>query len=414
MRRSPWSAATIPVARDLLDRTDRRSAHARNAGSSCRRVSPTARASPRCRATSSFRSQCSHEALELSTDPLGRERILANIALTFAQMGLREAARDAGLLVVATAQDRTTRLTATINLMELAYLDGRELVFEQYRRELSRETMTPNVEVSFLQTSAEGLRDVRSDREAQRAAERMLDVASRHELHEHVMRAGVAARRGRAAAGAGSGRSARCRARAWRASRARSRRCASRRGCPTDCAGAPPTPPQQRPSLEIQPDRHSAELNASFEDVPGASCERWGAVDGSAQAASADVANVTTARVSERRVIGVPPARKEMAPPSAGRSPSLSARQPQPFAAHKHLSLIRGAAPARLFRCSAGHSQAPRLRSAAHSADSHAKLVGARCLPVRAGASRSRPGRSWSSRPRSGRSSASCTSTSGT
>jgi len=133
--------------------------------------------------------QCSHEALALNTDPIGRERILANIALYFAQMGLREAARDAGLLVAATAQDRTTRLTAMINLMELAHLDERELVFEQYRRELAREAMMPNVEVSFLQVSAEGLRTFGRISEAKRAIERMLDVALRHSLHEHVIRA---------------------------------------------------------------------------------------------------------------------------------------------------------------------------------------------------------------------------------
>jgi hypothetical protein len=133
--------------------------------------------------------QCSHEALELNIEPVGRERILANIALIFGQMGLREAARDAGLLVAATAQDRTTRLHATINLMELAHLDARELVFEQYRRELAREAMTPTVEASFLQVSAEGLRSFGRIAEAKRAAERMLDVASRHSLHEQVIRA---------------------------------------------------------------------------------------------------------------------------------------------------------------------------------------------------------------------------------
>jgi tetratricopeptide (TPR) repeat protein len=133
--------------------------------------------------------QCSHEALELNTEPVGRERILANIALIFAQMGLREAARDAGLLVLATAQDRTTRLNATINLMELAHLDRRELVFEQYRRELMLEAMMPSVEAAFLQASAEGLRTFGRIAEAKRAAERMLDVASHHSLHEHVIRA---------------------------------------------------------------------------------------------------------------------------------------------------------------------------------------------------------------------------------
>jgi len=90
---------------------------------------------------------------------------------------------------MATAQNRTTRLNATINLMELAHLDGRELVFEQYRRELMLEAMMPNVETSFLRVSAEGLRTFGRIPEAKRAAERMLDVASQHSLHEHVIKA---------------------------------------------------------------------------------------------------------------------------------------------------------------------------------------------------------------------------------
>jgi hypothetical protein len=73
--------------------------------------------------------------------------------------------------------------------MQLAYLDARELVFEQYRRELARESMAPSVKASFLQVSAEGLRTFGRITEAQRAAERMLDIASSHELHEHVMSA---------------------------------------------------------------------------------------------------------------------------------------------------------------------------------------------------------------------------------
>jgi tetratricopeptide (TPR) repeat protein len=177
-----------PVARDLLDRTI---AEARS--TRCWVIVSKGLTDRACVAGMQgdleLALECSHEALKLCIDPLGRERILGNIALTFAQMGLREAARDAGLLVVATAQDRTTRLNATINLMELAYLDARELVFEQYRRELARETMAPKVEASFLQTSTEGLRRFGRIAEARRTAERMLDLASRHELHEYVMRA---------------------------------------------------------------------------------------------------------------------------------------------------------------------------------------------------------------------------------
>jgi len=176
------------VARELLDRT---LAQARDAG--CwvvvsKGLNERARVAA-MQGDLEMSLQCSHEALELNSDPLERERVLSNIALIFSRMGMRDAARDAGMLVMATAQDRTTRLHATINLMELAYLDARELVFEQYRRELAREPMVPSVEVSFLQVSAEGLRSFGRTQEAKRAAERMLEVASRHSLHEYVIRA---------------------------------------------------------------------------------------------------------------------------------------------------------------------------------------------------------------------------------
>ena len=115
---------------------------------------------------------CSYEALERTEDQMDRERILGNIAVTFAQMGLRDAARDAGLLVAATAQDRSARLMAIVNLMELAYQDGRELVFEQYRRELAREDLTPYLRAVYLETSAEGLRAFGRFTEARAATER--------------------------------------------------------------------------------------------------------------------------------------------------------------------------------------------------------------------------------------------------
>jgi tetratricopeptide (TPR) repeat protein len=132
---------------------------------------------------------CLHEALELAPDAIGRDRILSNIALTLAQMGLRAAARDAALLVAATSQDRSTRLTALVNLMELAHEDGRELVFEQYRRDLAAEELTPYLEVTYLETCVAGFRVFGRHAEARRAAERMLEVAERHGLNEFVLKA---------------------------------------------------------------------------------------------------------------------------------------------------------------------------------------------------------------------------------
>jgi len=134
---------------------------------------------------------CSYEALELTEDDVERERILGNIALTFAQMGLRAAARDATLLVAATTQDRGARLTALVNLMELAHQDGRELVFEQYRRDLAREELSPYLRVVYLETCAEGFLAFGRTNEARDATLHMLDVAERLGLNEFVLKAEV-------------------------------------------------------------------------------------------------------------------------------------------------------------------------------------------------------------------------------
>lgn len=183
----------FPVARELLDRTI---ADARRSDCS---VIVSKGLTDRARVAAmqgdfDLSLACSYEALERSEDQMDRERILGNIALTFSQMGLRDAARDAGLLVAATAQDRSARLSALVNLMELAYQDGRELVFEQYRREVAREELTPYLRACFLETSAEGLRAFGRHREANSAREQMLEVAEAHGLHEFVIKAEAALR----------------------------------------------------------------------------------------------------------------------------------------------------------------------------------------------------------------------------
>jgi len=191
----------FPVARELLDRTI---AEARRSDCS---VIVSKGLTDRARVAAmqgdyELSLACSYEALERSEDAMDRERILGNIAVTFAQMGLRDAARDAGLLVAATAQDRSARLTAIVNLMELAHQDGRELVFEQYRRELAREELTPYLRVIFLETSAEGFVTFGRHREARAAQEQMLEVAEEHGLHEFVIKAEAALRAGQVSASA--------------------------------------------------------------------------------------------------------------------------------------------------------------------------------------------------------------------
>jgi tetratricopeptide (TPR) repeat protein len=130
-----------------------------------------------------------HQALESSTDPLDRDRILINIGMTLTHMGLREQARDAYLVAGATAQEAAVKWMAQINLMELAYLDGREVLFEQYRRGLADLKLPPYIEASYHETLAFGFCAFSRFEEATRAFESLLEVAERHGLNEFVIKA---------------------------------------------------------------------------------------------------------------------------------------------------------------------------------------------------------------------------------
>ena len=178
----------FPVARELLDRTVAEARRLRCDVVVSKGLTDRARVAA-MQGDHDLALACSYEALELAPEASDRERILSNIALTLAQMGLRDAARDAALVVAATAQDRNTRLTASVNLMELAHQDGREVVFEHYRRELAREELTPYLEAVFQEACAEGFRTFGRMAEERQACQRLLDVAERHGLNEFVLRA---------------------------------------------------------------------------------------------------------------------------------------------------------------------------------------------------------------------------------
>ena len=133
-----------------------------------------------------------HEALEVTKDAMERDRILVNLGMTLTHMGLWDQARDAYLVVSASAQEVTMRWLAQINLMELAYLERQELVFEHYRRAVDGLELPPYVQAAFYETSAHGFCMFSRFEEATVAFRRMLDVAERHSLHEFVIKAASA------------------------------------------------------------------------------------------------------------------------------------------------------------------------------------------------------------------------------
>ena len=178
----------FPAARALLDRTIAEARSAECTAIVAKGLADRARIAVTQR-DHDFALACLYEALELEREPTGRERILSNIGHTFAQIGLRDAARDAALLVAATAQDQSTRLTALVNLMDLAHQDGRELVFEQYRRDLAREELSPYLQVTYLEACVAGFRAFGRSDEAELSATEMLEVAERYGLNEFVLKA---------------------------------------------------------------------------------------------------------------------------------------------------------------------------------------------------------------------------------
>lgn len=128
--------------------------------------------------------QHAHEALRDLASPQARDRVLADIAALFAELGLRDAARDAHLLLAATAQEQSSRWTSAVNLLEISVLDRREPVFEQYRRELASAPLPPALAGAFHLYVGRGHQTFGRLPEARSALERAAGIAEAHTLNE--------------------------------------------------------------------------------------------------------------------------------------------------------------------------------------------------------------------------------------
>jgi tetratricopeptide (TPR) repeat protein len=93
--------------------------------------------------------QLAHRALDISQSPRERDRILGDIAVSFLELGVYSAARDAYLVLSMTAQEQYVRWAATLNLLEIAAQTGAETLFELYRRQLVDQPLPPLMSASF-------------------------------------------------------------------------------------------------------------------------------------------------------------------------------------------------------------------------------------------------------------------------
>jgi tetratricopeptide (TPR) repeat protein len=139
--------------------------------------------------------QLAYHSLELTRDPVDRDRLLSDIALAFTRLGVRSAARDAYLVVEATAQEQYQRWAASMNLMELAALEGAMPVFERYRRSLAGMPFPPSLQAQFHLQSAEGYEALSEYGSAVNASYRARDVARQYGFHQVVFAAEALIRR---------------------------------------------------------------------------------------------------------------------------------------------------------------------------------------------------------------------------
>ena len=130
-----------------------------------------------------------HEALIHATDMGQRDRLLADLGRAFGDLGARDAAREALLLLYATGSAQVDRWVAAINLLELAALDDQETVFEDYRRELARAVLPPRYEAFFQMFVGEGCARFGRSKCARTAFERAVSVAAQYNINEVLIRA---------------------------------------------------------------------------------------------------------------------------------------------------------------------------------------------------------------------------------
>jgi tetratricopeptide (TPR) repeat protein len=119
-----------------------------------------------------------YNALEITTDAKNRDRLLTDIAGSFYMLGARSAARDAYVIIEATAQEQYQRWVATINLMEIAATDGSRPVFERLRRSLSSTLLPPILDAEFHLHAALGFEYFGEIGSARSSLERAHSVAT--------------------------------------------------------------------------------------------------------------------------------------------------------------------------------------------------------------------------------------------
>ena len=130
-----------------------------------------------------------YEAFKGVRNQMARDRVLNDLGTSFVQLGVYSAARDAYLVVAATAQEQYMRWTATINLLDVAVYERREPLFEQYRRDLEGVPLPPALAPYYYLFMAQGYRAFDKPSLAKAAASRAAEISASHQLGQTLIEA---------------------------------------------------------------------------------------------------------------------------------------------------------------------------------------------------------------------------------
>ena len=130
-----------------------------------------------------------YDALKGTQNPTSRDRVLSDIAASFGELGVLSAARDALVIVAATAQELYLRWAAQINLLEIAAKQREEPAFEMYRRELADADLPASLEANYHLYVGRGYQLFGQIDAARHALEKALTVASNHRFNQLVFEA---------------------------------------------------------------------------------------------------------------------------------------------------------------------------------------------------------------------------------
>jgi tetratricopeptide (TPR) repeat protein len=133
--------------------------------------------------------QLAYQALSHSQSARERDRILGDIALSFVELGVYSAARDAYMVLSATAQEQYVRWAATLNLLDISSQTGTETLFELYRRQLSDQQLPPRMATAYQLVVGTGYRRFHQYERASEHLERARVLAGEHGFNQYLFEA---------------------------------------------------------------------------------------------------------------------------------------------------------------------------------------------------------------------------------